>query len=42
MKHMFPGSDASLSKLLDAVEERLDSIAETLRYSRVSSKRRLR
>jgi hypothetical protein len=32
MKHGHPWSDASLSKLLDVVEERLDNIAETPRY----------
>jgi hypothetical protein len=32
MEHVRPGLDVSLSKLLDTIEERLDAIAESLRY----------
>lgn len=35
MKHQRPGSDASLSQLLDAVEKRLDDFAGAFRYSGV-------
>ena len=38
MKHGGPRSESSISQLLDAVEKRLDCIAETLRYSSMSFK----
>ena len=37
--HPGPGSDASIPQLLDAVGKKLDSLAETLRYGMVLSKR---